>query len=170
VRSALGGRRSRRIKGPQKADDAAEVVNSLRRLFKAIHEYSKATQRKVGLSSPQLWALTLLEREPGLSLGELAERMFAHPSTVSGVVDRLGARGAVVRVVDPIDRRGIRLSLTARGRRLARGSPPPLQIGLWEALRGMKPRRLRELRLSLEVISRRTDSRSIEAPFFELGP
>jgi DNA-binding MarR family transcriptional regulator len=154
----------------KRSEDAQEVVNSLRRLFKGIHEYSKAVQRQAGLSSPQLWALTLLDREPGLSLGELAERMFAHVSTVSGIVDRLDARGVVVRAVDPEDRRGIKLSLTRRGRRVLRRSPPPVQAGLREALEAMSPRRLHALRVSLEAISLRTSTRSIKAPFFDVEP
>ena len=32
-------------------------------MFKAIHEYSKSTQRRFGLSSPQLWALRLLDKD-----------------------------------------------------------------------------------------------------------
>jgi DNA-binding MarR family transcriptional regulator len=154
----------------RRSEDAQEVVNSLRRLFKGIHEYSKAVQKKAGLSSPQLWALTLLDREPGLSLGELAERMFAHVSTVSGIVDRLDARGAVSRTVDPEDRRGIKLSLTPLGRRLLRRSPPPVQAGLREALESMSPTRLHALRLSLEAIAYRTATRKIEAPLFDVGP
>ncbi|HWX24964.1 MAG TPA: MarR family transcriptional regulator [Vicinamibacteria bacterium] len=144
-------------------------MNSLRRLFQTIHEYSKAMQKKVGLSSPQVWALTVLNAEPWLSLGELSERMFAHPSTVSGIVDRLEARGAVARAVDRDDRRGIRLSLTALGRRLLRRSPPPVQTGLSEALNGMDRGRLRQLRSSLEIITRKTSARGGRAPFFDPG-
>ncbi|HSB61993.1 MAG TPA: MarR family transcriptional regulator, partial [Vicinamibacteria bacterium] len=58
-------------KPPTVGEDAAEVVSYLRRLFKAIQEYSKAVQRRTGLSSPQLWALRILAAEPDLSLGEL---------------------------------------------------------------------------------------------------
>src|SRR3990172_9440262 len=47
-----------------KAQEAAEVVNNLRRLFKAIQEHSKAILRKTGLSGPQVWALTILGAEP----------------------------------------------------------------------------------------------------------
>ena len=165
-------RRARIHRGRQKQskrDDALEVVNSLRRLFKTIHEYSKATQKKVGLSSPQVWALTCLDAEPQLSLGALSVRMFAHPSTVSGIVDRLAARGAVARTVDRDDRRGIRLSLTSLGRRLLRKSPPPVQASLSAALRGMESTRLRELRLSLEFIARRTETHRVRAPLFDLA-
>ncbi len=168
-------RSARRAIGPKtraspslKGRDAAEVVNSLRRLFKAIQEYSKAIFRSTGLSGPQVWALTVLAAEPGLSLGELAERLFAHPSTVSGIVDRLEDRGAVLRAPDPEDRRGVRLSLTPLGRRLLRRSPPSVQVGLREALEGLPGLQLRQLRRSLDLVVRRTAANRIEAPFFEV--
>jgi len=52
-----------------KTQEAADVVNDLRRLFKAIQEHSKAILRKTGLSGPQVWALTILGAEPELSPG-----------------------------------------------------------------------------------------------------
>jgi DNA-binding MarR family transcriptional regulator len=146
---------------------AAEVVKSLRRLFKGIHEYSKAMQRRSGLSAPQAWALTLVDAEAGLSLGALAERMYAHPSTVSGIVDRLVNRGALRRERDPEDRRGIRLSLTPAGRRLLRESPPPVQAGLLRALERMPARRLHLLSRALDDIVRQAELARVEAPFFE---
>ena len=148
--------------------DAAEIVNSLRRLFKAIQEYSKAIFKQTGLSGPQVWALTILKGEPGLSLGELSERLFAHPSTVSGIVDRLVQRGAVSRVADTQDRRGIRLSLTSVGKQLLKRSPPPVQWGLTRALQSLPPLQLRQLRRSLEQVVGVTAARRVEAPFFEV--
>ena len=164
----LLGRSERRASRLSREQDAAEVVKSLRQLFKAIQEYSKAILKSTGLSGPQLWALTVLQRESGLSLGELAERLFAHPSTISVVIDRLEERGAVRREVDPEDRRGIRLSLTAVGLRLLRSSPPPVQLGLREALEGMPSSRLRQLRRSLGEVVHKTVARRVEAPFFDV--
>jgi len=146
--------------------EAAEVVRSLRRLFKGIHEYSKALQKRSGLSSPQAWALTILDAGGQLSLRELAERMYAHPSTVSGIMERLVTRGVVRRQTDPRDRRGIRLSLTPAGRRLLRSSPPPVQVGLRRALVGMPAARLKILRESLEQVARDAELHRVEAPFF----
>lgn len=162
------GSSTRRAHATRKAEDAAEVVNCLRKLFKAIHEYSKAMQARTGFSGPQIWALRILESNPELSLGGLAERMFAHPSTVSGIVDRLSERGAVLRRVDSDDRRGIRLSVTAAGRRVVKTGPPPVQQGLSRTLDGMPAGRLRSLRRSLEEIVRQT-ARGVEAPFFDNG-
>jgi len=153
-----------------KARDAAEVVNGLRRLFRAIQEYSKAIFQRTGLSGPQVWALTLLQREAGLSLSELSERLFAHPSTVSGIVDRLVQRGAVSRIADEQDRRGVRLSLTPGGRRLLRKSPPPVQLGLSRALESLPKLQLRQLRRSLDRVVAETAARRVEAPFFDIEP
>jgi DNA-binding MarR family transcriptional regulator len=163
---------SRRAHGPAKSSvgrrqEAADVVRSLRRLFKGIHEYSKAMQRRSGLSAPQAWALLLVDADPGISLGRLSERMYAHPSTVSGIVDRLVNRGALRREVDPEDRRGICLSLTPAGRRLMRESPPPVQAGLQRALERMPARRLKLLRAVLDEIVRQAELERVEAPFFE---
>ena len=164
--------RARQYRGARNAGgrsaDVAEVVNDLRRLFKAIHEYSKAILRKTGLSGPQLWALTVLDGTPALSLNALSERLFAHPSTVSGIVDRLEQRGAVRRAPDPEDGRGIRLSLTPVGRRLVRRSPPPVQLGLRRALEEMPTPQLRRLRFSLDQLVRETAARRVDAPFFDL--
>ncbi len=149
------------------AADAARVVNALRRLFRAIHEYSKAILRRTGLTGPQVWALTLLKKEPGLSLNELSQRIFAHPSTVSGILDRLVERGAVSRTTDPRDRRGIRVSLTPHGRRLLEKSPPPVQVGLRTALEELPSARLRMLRKTLEDVVESTAARQVEAPLFD---
>jgi len=152
--------------GPR-ARDAGFVVDALRRLFRAIQEYSKAVQAQSGLSSPQLWALQIVGANPGLSIGELSERMFAHPSTVSGVVDRLERRRALRRKVDPRDRRGVCLALTATGRRLLRKSPPPVQSGLARALSRMPRGQLAQLRRALEQVLRDTEAARLEAPFLE---
>jgi DNA-binding MarR family transcriptional regulator len=140
------------------------VVTCLRRLFRAVHEYSKALHQRAGLSSPQLWALHLLAEQPNLSLKGLSERMFSHPSTVSGVVARLTRRGLVRRETDGSDRRGILLRLTPGGRRLLRAAPPPLQLGLRRALSEMPAGRLRELSRSLDEIARKAEVTDVVAP------
>lgn len=143
-------------------------MDCLRQLFKAIQEHSKAILGKTGMSGPQVWALTILRTEPGLSLGELSERLFAHPSTVSGIVDRLEARGAARRAPDPEDARGLRLFLTPTGRRLLQRSPPPFQHDLRRALEALSAARLRSLRRSLEEVVKATAADKVDAPFFDV--
>ena len=62
------------------------------------------------LTGPQRTVMHYLVQAPGMSLKELsASAGFAH-STVSGIVDRLEARGMIVRTVDAADRRKTKLS------------------------------------------------------------
>ncbi len=148
--------------------EIAEIVQTLRRLFRAIHEYSKAIQKGSGLSGPQVWALTILNAQAGLSARELAARMFVHPSTVTGIVNRLVRKGAITRTVDSSDRRGVRLSTTRLGGRILKTTPPPVQVGLTRALAALPPRRLRDLRTSLFRIACETEADRVKAPFFDL--
>ena len=64
---------------------------------------------------------------------ELAERLKSDPSNVTGLIDRLEARGLVERRADPTDRRIKGLALTSAGasmreRLFARlySAPPPV--------------------------------------------
>jgi len=59
--------------------------------------------------------MRLIGRFPGLAMGSLAELMRVHPSTVTGIVRRLQARGLLERRVDRRDARRAFLYLTAKG-------------------------------------------------------
>jgi DNA-binding MarR family transcriptional regulator len=114
--------------------------------------------------------LTILEHEPGLSHGELAERLYAHRSTVTGIVDRLVDKGVVTRTTDPEDRRGVRLALTTRGKRLIKKSSPPVQLGLRRALERLPSPDLRRLRRTLQSVVQETAAAGMDAPFFDPDP
>lgn len=75
-------------------------------------------QASLGLTGPQRVTLRVLGRGPGLSAGALAGILRLHPSTLTGILQRLEGRGLVRRAIDPMDRRRNHLELTARGRRL----------------------------------------------------
>lgn len=70
------------------------------------------------VSVPQCYGLEALVREGPLTLGELAERLYVEKSTASRIVDALERKGYVARTPHPGDRRALRLTVTAAGRRL----------------------------------------------------
>lgn len=72
-----------------------------------------AVAGELGLTPQQAILLRHLGRPR--SMGELADVLACDPSNVTGLVDRLAARGLVERVVDPADRRVKRLLLTDDG-------------------------------------------------------
>ena len=83
----------------------SEIMQSLRQIFRAIQDYSQEVSKEFGITGPQLWALKIISADGRLSLGELTQKMYLHPSTVSGVVDRLEKKGYVARDRGREDRR-----------------------------------------------------------------
>lgn len=69
----------------------------------------------LGLTMSQLRVLHILNADPGMTAGNLAERLGVRPSTVTGIVDRLVKQDLVERRADPDDRRVVRNLLTVRG-------------------------------------------------------
>lgn len=102
-----------------------EFMRLLWALDHVLHKQSKRMARRFGVTGPQRFALRVVGREPDLSAGRLAEILKVHPSTLTGILQRLERRGFVARRVDARDRRRVRLELTASGRAItatSRGS------------------------------------------------
>ena len=70
------------------------------------------------LTMSQLRVLFILNGDPGMTAGNLAERLSVRPSTVTGIVDRLVKQELVERRADPDDRRMVRNFLSTTGERL----------------------------------------------------
>jgi DNA-binding MarR family transcriptional regulator len=70
------------------------------------------------LTGAQARLLSLLSLEP-LPMRKLAKKLKCEPSNVTGIVDRLEARGLVERRPDPADRRVKLAAATDEGRRVA---------------------------------------------------
>ena len=73
------------------------VLDSIRRIVRALRESSRKTERSVGLGAAQLFVLQRLAGAPPLSINELADRTLTHQSSVSVVVSRLVRAGLVAR-------------------------------------------------------------------------
>jgi DNA-binding MarR family transcriptional regulator len=97
------------------------VLEFMRLLWAVDHRLkstSKQMERELGLTGPQQMVMRFLGRFPGLTLGQLAQFLYVHPSTLTGVVKRLEARGYLERKADPLDGRKAHLTLTGAGRAL----------------------------------------------------
>jgi DNA-binding MarR family transcriptional regulator len=143
-----------------------ECMQSLRRIVKALENYSLGVERRFGLTGPQLWALWELERAGPCALKVLAERMQLDSSTVVGVVDRLVAKGLAVRNPDPQDRRRISLEPTPKAREILAVAPHPAQGHLLAGLESLQLAEVENLQASLRTLVAVLEADSLEAPFF----
>jgi len=89
-----------------------------------------------GLTGPQRMVMQALVQSEGLSLKQLSAQVSLAHSTVSGIVDRLQARGMVVRSKDEADGRATVIAPSAPVRDFLTNRMPELAISpLTEALR-----------------------------------
>lgn len=146
--------------------DAAAIVQALRRVTKALENYSREVYRAYGLTGPQLWALKTLHRRGPLSPGELALALVVHRSSISVLIARLERRRLVRRARRPADRRYVQIELTGAGRRLAEQSPEPAQGRLLHQLRRMPAPRVRRIRESVDALVAAMEAGDLEARFF----
>src|SRR5947199_7736847 len=70
------------------------------------------------VSVTQCYALEALVRQGGMSMNDLAARLYLDKSTASRVVDALERKGYVTRLPHPEDRRAVILEASAAGRAL----------------------------------------------------
>ena len=71
-----------------------------------------------GITMPQVRVLFMLAESGDQSAGDIADTLGVAASTVTGITDRLVRQGLIERREDTADRRVVRLTLTADGRRL----------------------------------------------------
>src|SRR5581483_3759676 len=128
-----------------RSDPATEAWKSIMKLVWAQRGRFIESASNLGLSPMQAHALRFLERP--LPMNELAETLWCDASNVTGIVDRLEARGLVERRPAPDDRRVKMLVVTPEGadvrRRLReRMEQPPEAL---QALSAAEQRTLRDL-------------------------
>ncbi|MET9292540.1 MarR family transcriptional regulator [Streptomyces sp. NPDC003077] len=81
-----------------------EVVELIGSVVARYHEEYEQAASEHALTGAQARVLGLLAREP-LPMRRIARHLKCEPSNVTGIVDRLEARGLVERHPDPADRR-----------------------------------------------------------------
>jgi len=100
-----------RGEGPAPTGRRAELLAELglagRAMSAATVMFHATVAARQGLSATEEKALDLLERFGPLTAGELAKRSGLAPASVTGLVNRLEAKGFARRIANPSDRRSI---------------------------------------------------------------
>src|SRR6186997_1370368 len=97
--------------------DVLEFMQLLWAVVHGIERSSKGMAADLGVTGPQRLVLRVVGLFPGLSAGDLADVLHVHPSTLTGVLQRLVAQRLLVRVAAPADRRRAVLRLAPKGAR-----------------------------------------------------
>ncbi len=132
--------------------DAQTILDSIRRLVQTIRHSSKECEKRLGVSSAQLFILQkIADSHQALSVNDLAKRTRTHQSSVSVVVSKLVRRKLIQRSRSKMDSRAVELKLSHRGLTLLQNSPDLIQERLTKAVAKMQDRDRKNLIRGLNV-------------------
>ncbi len=100
------------------SSSVAEIAAELHSVAIALLRDARREDARLGLTSARLSALSVLAFGGNATLGELAAAEQVSLPTMTRIAAALVAGGLAQRIIDPADRRYVRLQITAKGRAL----------------------------------------------------
>jgi MarR family transcriptional regulator, organic hydroperoxide resistance regulator len=134
------------------------VLDFMRLLWSIEHglqRISKRMEGELGITGPQRLVLRVVGQFPDLSAGELAHVVRLHPSTITGILQRLVARGLLERKRDPGDSRRARLRLKPAAVAFTQTSKGTVEKAVTRALNRVGATNVRAARKVLAEIAQR---------------
>ena len=121
-----------------------KTLRSLAECYQAFESYSGTHVRKLGLTAAQFDILATLGNTPGMTCKELGANTLITKGTLTGVLDRLEARGLIRRCATDADRRQVFVMLTPQGVRTFERAFPAHIDHLKPAFRALSARELEQ--------------------------
>lgn len=138
------------------------VLRELVTCYQAFERYSAAHIQTLDLTPPQFDVIATLGNTKGLSFRELGDSTLITKGTLTGVVDRLEAKGLVCRDSCPRDGRSTIVSLTRQGEKVFNRAFPAHVSHLHEAFGQMCSNELSGLEHGLATLRKALDAASVK--------
>jgi DNA-binding MarR family transcriptional regulator len=122
---------------PDKHQPVGETLQFMQTLWSVVHALdvrSKRMAQTIGVTGPQRLVIRLIGQRSRQTATEIASTLGNHPSTLTGILARLEARGLITREVDAEDRRRARFTLTAEGKQVDRERRGTVEAAVRRAL------------------------------------
>ena len=132
--------------------DVADVANRLHSAAIHLLRRARRVDSESQLPSPQLSALSVIVYAGPITLGSLAGAEQVRPPTMTRLVAALERSGMVRRESDPADGRVVRMSATARGRRVLEDGRDRRIGAIADDLSRLSPANLKSVARALDAI------------------
>ena len=129
-------------------DNAAQALRQFRVVFNAVKTHFRQVEQETGLGGAQVWALSLIQKCPGLGVGGIAAGMDIHQSTAS----KLLKKELITLAKSNGDKRVVELRVTPEGKKALKNIPGPFEGVLPDALRKLDEETLSNLNRDLEKL------------------
>ncbi|EPX87702.1 Transcriptional regulator [Rubellimicrobium thermophilum DSM 16684] len=139
------------------SSDLALIGTTIHRVAQLIQQRIDQDIRDSGLTRLSWMAAAHVEDEPGLTIGDLADRLEVGPATAGQLVDRMVRGGWVERSPSPNDRRAQIVTPTPKAVAMLRQLEPRQRDLEQEILRDLSPDERRVLLALLERIRARLE-------------
>jgi DNA-binding MarR family transcriptional regulator len=136
-------------------DPGLDFLRLLWSIEHGLQRMSKRMESELGITGPQRLVLRIVGQFPGLSAGALAHIVRLHPSTITGILQRLIARGLLERERDPGDGRRVRLRLNPRALVYTRNSTGTVEKTVTQVLTRVGASDVRAARRVLAEVARK---------------
>ncbi len=134
-------------------DPSLDFMRLLWGIEHSLQSTSKRMEARLGITGPQRLVLRIVSQFPGVTPGELARIVRLHPSTITGVVQRLVQKGLLAREQDQADSRRIRLRLREGARKFTQRPGGTVEGAIARALARVPKSQMRQARLVLTAIA-----------------
>ncbi len=145
-------------KNKGRSEEQAQIMGVLRALAEAYHAfsgYSASHVRQMNLTPAQFDIIVTLGNTPGMAFNQLARKTLITKGTLTGIIDRLEAKGLVRREVPAGDRRSFRAVLPEAGEALFSEVFPAHIAYIRQAFTGAKPEELELMSHLLRQLQKR---------------
>lgn len=133
-----------------------ETLSFMQLLWAVTHGLESASKHmhaKLGVTGPQRLVLRIVGHHGRISPGALAEVLHIHPSSLTGMLQRLEQAELIRRESDPFDRRRALVELTRRGMRLNDERRGTIEANIASALSKMSKDKLAGAKAVLKAIA-----------------
>jgi YD repeat-containing protein len=137
----------------QQVNDSLTVANELRPVLIWLSRHLRRESHELGLRAGEVTLLNAIKDRPGITAQELAKRDGISAAAMSGQLARLEEAGLVARVRDE-DRRRMKVTVTAEGRRVVRTVRKRRTAWLAERLELLEPRERAAIEAAIGPLAR----------------
>ncbi len=127
-------------------------------------------EKQVGLGGAQVWALSIIQANPGIGMGGIADAMDIHQSTASNLIKALQRRELIEMTKGVDDRRSVCIRIVPAGKSLLRKISGPFEGVLPSALSRMNQATLSRLDEDLKelIVLLKADEGAAEIPLADI--
>ena len=129
------------------------ALRNLVSAYQAFERYSAPDVKAMGLTTTQFDVIATLGNQPPMTCKELGEKTLVTKGTLTGVLERLEAKGILERHLNPEDARSQMIGLTADGQSLFEKVFPAHLQHLEKAFSKLSAKELSDVTKSLQSIN-----------------